>query len=254
MRCGTPAVVVVAVLAVGCVAERPPESGPEPNWEDGESQEVTLSSRAPREGTVGVGADSGTGVSPSVFANSFTRGDPLTVEQIEDPDLRPEPFEETNLVVLILRRDEPGWFLRRGGDEDVGWQTFSQQPDGQWEAVVARLGPPGQQFDFAWNDEARVVRIEEREVPLGDDNVVLVDGAANEEEFVILGTRRVPDTRFRHGDYGALIRQSDELREFLRCELPLPDDIPVPDLAPEVVEQYVAMIRRAVGRVCESLP
>ena len=71
---------------------------------------------------------------------------------------------------------------------------------------------------------------------------------------MILGTRRVPDRRFRHGDYGALIGQSAELREFLRCELPLPDDIPVPDLAPEVVTQYVAMIRRAVGRVCESLP
>ena len=240
MRCGTPAVVVVAVLAVGCDAAQPPEI-------------VTLSARAPREGTVGVGADSGAGVSPSVYANSFTRGDPLTVEEFEDPDLRLELSEETNLVVLILRRDEPGWFLR-GGDEDVmGSQTLSQQPDGQWE-TVARIGPPGQQFEFAWSDEARVVRIEEREVPLDDDNVVLVDGAANEDEFVILGTRRVPDTRFRHGDYGALIRQSADLREFLRCELPLPDDIPVPDLAAEVVTQYVATIRRAVGQVCESLP
>ena len=240
MRCGTPAVVVVAVLAVGCDAAQPPEI-------------VTLSARAPREGTVGVGADSGAGVSPSVYANSFTRGDPLTVEEFEDPDLRLELSEETNLVVLILRRDEPGWFLR-GGDEDVmGSQTLSQQPDGQWE-TVARIGPPGQQFEFAWSDEARVVRIEEREVPLDDDNVVLVDEAANEDEFVILGTRRVPDTRFRHGDYGALIRQAAELREFLRCELPLPDDIPVPDLAAEVVTLYVATIRRAVGQVCESLP
>ena len=85
---------------------------PEPNWEDGETQVVTLSARAPREGAVGVGADSGTGVSPSVYANSCTRGDPLTVEEMEIPDLRPDLFEETNLVVLILRRDEPGWFLR----------------------------------------------------------------------------------------------------------------------------------------------
>ena len=253
MRCSTPAVVVVAVLAVGCDAGQPPQSGPEPSWEGGTSHEVTLSTLASQESTAGVGADSGTGVSPSVYANSFTRGDPLTLEEFEDPDLRVELSEETNLVVLILRRDEPGWFLRGRGDEVVGSQRFSQRPDGQWEAV-ARFGPPGQQFEFAWNDEARVVRIEEREVPLGDDNVVLVDRAANEEEFVILGTRRVPDTRFRHGDYGALIRQSAELQEFLRCELPLPDDIPVPDLVPEVVTQYVATIRRAVGRVCEGLP
>ena len=251
MGCSTPAVVVVAVLAVGCDAGRPPQSGPEPSWEGGTPHEVTLSTLASQESTAGVGADSGTGVSPSVYANSFTRGDPLTLEELEDR--RVELSEETNLVVLILRRDEPGWFLRGRGDEVVGSQRFSQRPDGQWEAV-ARFGPPGQQFEFAWNDEARVVRIEEREVPLGDDNVVLVDRAANEAEFVILGTRRVPDTRFRHGDYGALIGQSAELREFLRCELPLPDDIPVPDLAPEVVPQYVAMIRRAVGRVCESLP
>ena len=147
MRCGAPAVVVVTVLAVGCNPEQPAESGPEPNWEGGASQVVTLSSRAPQEGTVGVGADSGAGVSPSVYANSFTRGDPLTVDEIEDPDLRPELFEETNLVVLILRRDQPGWFLR-GGDEEVGSQTLSQQPDRQWE-TVARFGPPGQQFEFA---------------------------------------------------------------------------------------------------------
>ena len=140
MRCGTPAVVVVAALAVGCDAERPPESGPEPNWEGGESQVVTLSSRAPREGTAGVGADSGTGVSPSVYANSFTRGDSLTAEELEDPDLRVELSEETDLVVLILRRDEPGWFLRGGGDEVVDSGTFSQRPDGQWE-TVARFGP-----------------------------------------------------------------------------------------------------------------
>ena len=80
------------------------------------------------------------------------------MEEFEDPDLRMELSEETNLVVLILRRDEPGWFLRGRGDEVVGWQRFSQRPDGQWEAV-ARFGPPGQQFEFAWNDEARVVRI-----------------------------------------------------------------------------------------------
>ena len=84
MRCGTPAVVVVAVLAVGCDAGQPPERGPERNWEGGESQEVTLSTLASQESTAGVGADSGTGVSPSVYANSFTRGDPLTLEELED--------------------------------------------------------------------------------------------------------------------------------------------------------------------------
>ncbi len=73
MRFGAPAVVVFAVLAVGCDAGQPPESGPERDWEGGESQVVTLSTRAPQEGTAGVGADSGAGVSPSVYANSFTR-------------------------------------------------------------------------------------------------------------------------------------------------------------------------------------
>ena len=87
MRCGTPAVlVIVTALAVGCDAERPPESGPDRNWEGGRSQEIALSARAPREGTVGVGADGGAGVSPSVYANSFTRGDPLTLEEFEDPE------------------------------------------------------------------------------------------------------------------------------------------------------------------------
>ena len=41
----------------------------------------------------------------------------------------------------------------------------------------------------------------------------------------ILGTRRVAEPTFTMGDYAAVLRQSEELRDYLRCDLPLPDDV-----------------------------
>lgn len=202
---------------------------------------------------MGVGVDSGIGLSPSVYANSFTLGDPVAREDLLDPVGRSPLSEETTLVALILWRDEPGWFLRTDGEAVSGMQSGSWRPDEVWE-TIARVGPPGRPFNLAWNAEARVMRIEGTEVPLGDDNVILVDGAASNEGMEILGTRRVAETRFRMGDTGALIRQSDELREYLRCEVPLPDDLAAPNWPERYLEQYFETMHRHLGRICEGMP
>jgi len=47
------------------------------------------------------------------------------------------------------------------------------------------------------------------------------------------------------GDYAALIHQSDELRDYLRCELPLPDDTK----PSEVPEQYMNILGEHLNRV-----
>ena len=49
-------------------------------------------------------------------------------------------------------------------------------------------------------------------------------GVGSAERIQVVGTRRVAEPRFTLGDYAALIRQSDEPSDYLRCELPLPGD------------------------------
>ena len=198
---------------------------------DGSVARVTLSTVAPDvpdgEVRTGVGVDSGVGVSPSVYANSFTLGDPIAPQDfLGEP---PDGFgpEEVTLVALVLWRGAPGWFLRSAGDVS-GFQTSIPSADGVWE-TVARVGPPGHVFDLAWNPETRVLRVQGVEVALADDNVILVDGVGSAEGMRIVGTRRVANPRFTMGDYAALLRQSEELRDYLRCDLPLPADAKPPE-------------------------
>lgn len=226
----------------------------------GHTEHVTLSTRMPdvAEGEVhvGVGVDSGVGLSPSVRANAFTLGDPISPEDFsrEPPEAffrePPEAFgpEEVTLVALVLWRGGPGWFLRSETDVSRFSQTSIPRADGVWE-TVAHVGPPGHVFELAWNPETRVMRIQGVEVALGDDNVILVDGVGSAEGIQVVGTRRVANPRFTLGDYAALIGQSDELRDYLRCELPLPEDTKPPD-APE---QYMDILREHLNRICADV-
>ena len=152
------------------------------------------------------------------------------------------------LVVLVLWRGAPGWFLRSEAGA-VAFQGGSlDRPSGGWE-TVARFGPVGgQMLDLTWNAETRVMQVQGMDVFLGDDNVILVDGAGSAEGMQVVGTRRVPETRFRIGDYAALLHPSDELRDYLRCELPLPDAEPA-----DAAEQYVVdVLRGHFSRMCEE--
>ena len=137
-----------------------------------------------------------------------------------------------------------------GGPQDSTAELWTSIPraDGVWE-TVARVGPPGHAFDLAWNPETRVVRLHGVAVTLGGNNVILVDGVGSAEGMQIVGTRRVADPRFTMGDYAALLRQSEELRDYQLCDSPLPDDAKPPD-APE---QYLHILREHLNRVCEDL-
>ena len=83
-------------------------------------------------------------------------------------------------MVLILLRGQPGWFLRPG-DDSASILSGGNVPrrDGGWE-TIARVGPPNRPFDLVWNGETRILRLEGLRVTVGDDNVILVDGAGSD--------------------------------------------------------------------------
>lgn len=193
---------------------------------------------------------SGIGLSPSVFANAFTLADPIALESFDVFSPGATEPEEVTLVALVLWRGAPGWFLPSEADAEAAahFQAGSMRRPDFGPETVARFGPRGGLvLELAWNSETRGMRIQGMDVALGDDNVILVDGAGSAEGMRIVGTSRVSETRFTQGDYAALIHQSDELRDYLRCELPLPDAEPGAS-----AEQHLVMdvLREHFGRTC----
>ena len=222
----------------------------------GRVEHVDLSVASPAEVPEGQVATSpsvgsGTGLSPSVFANAFTLADPIALQDFDVLSPGATGPEEVTLVALVLWRGAPGWFLPSEADADaaVNFQAGSMRRPDFGPETVARFGPRGGLvLELAWNSEMRVMRVQGMDVALGDDNVILVDGAGSAEGMRIVGTSHVSETRFMQGDYAALIHQSDELRDYLRCELPLPDAEPG-----DAAEQYlVDVLREHFGRTCEE--
>ena len=215
----------------------------------GRLEQVQLSVAAPEEipegGATSPGMDSGIRLSPSVYAISFYAFDPIAPEDFDVFAPAARELEEVTLVALVLWRGAPGWWEAGAGAFQAG---SLDQPSGGWE-TVARVGPVGGQvLELNWNAKTRVMRVQGMDVFVGDDNVILVDGAGSAEGMQIVGTRRVAETRFTIGDYAALVHQSDELRDYLRCELPLPDAAPA-----DAAEQYaVDVLRGHFSRMCEG--
>ena len=219
----------------------------------GRLEQVQLSVAAPEEvpegGATSPGMDTGIRLSPSVYATAFYAFDPIAPEDFDVFAPAASERPEVTLVALVLWRGAPGWFLRSEAEAETPFQAGSlDQPGGGWE-TVARVGPVGGEvLELNWNAMTRVMRLQGMNVFLGDDNVILVDGAGSAAGMQVVGTYRVAETRFRIGDYAALVRQSDELRDYLRCELPLPDAAPA-----DAAEQYVVdVLRGHFRRMCEG--
>jgi len=67
-----------------------------------------------------------------------------------------------------------------------------------------------------------VVKILDREIPLRDTNVILIDGA-DAKTPTIVGTRYVDPTFTGRDPVAAIVKRTPELFEFLRCDITLPD-------------------------------
>jgi hypothetical protein len=99
-----------------------------------------------------------------------------------------------------------------GQSQGTRWMTF-----GDVTLTAEEFTSKSKDFDPA----STVVKILDREIPLRDTNVILIDGADSGMP-IIVGTRYV-DPRFAGADAAAAtVKRTPELFESLRCDVTLP--------------------------------
>jgi hypothetical protein len=170
---------------------------------DGPVQNRAADTAPPRssEPDAGRGSSSGSAVvSPTVVAGWFTR----------------RGGAEAVLDLLVLWRGSPGWALR--GGQAVG---SSGGGTGQRQGMTIRRGDLS--LHMAYDAAARSCEIEGQAMPLGDDNVVLVDGVDSRDGPRVVKTLRIDRALATTDAVDAAIRRSPELVAYLQCDVQLPD-------------------------------
>ena len=129
------------------------------------------------------------------------------------------------LDLLVLWRGTPGWFTRGNGTSGSGRTSGGF---GQWHAahamtygdisLVIELQSSSKDFDPA----TTIVKILDRDIPLRDTNVVLIDGV-DSGKATIIRTLRVEPQFVGSDPVAAVVKRSPELFEFLQCDATLPD-------------------------------
>jgi hypothetical protein len=125
-----------------------------------------------------------------------------------------QPSGDAALDLLVIWRGAPGWHLgtSRGG---AGGRS-----DGRQRMSLAIFGVPT--LSAVLDRAAKLCWIQGKRVPLGNNNVILVDRADSAEATVVKAMRVDPELPAR-ARIDTAIRRSPELIEFLRCDLKLPD-------------------------------
>jgi hypothetical protein len=130
-----------------------------------------------------------------------------------------------SLDLLVLWRGTPGWFLRGNGTSGGGGVHGGF---GQWQGshlmtygdITLTLGFRSSSKDF--DPASTIVTVLNRDIALQDTNVVLIDDVDSGTPDIV-GTRYV-EPRFSGRDaVAAIVKQTPELFEFLRCDVTLPD-------------------------------
>ena len=136
--------------------------------------------------------------------------------------------EVHELELLVLWRGTPGWFA--AGDSGSSGGGGSSR--GTWSH---RFSEGGHTFEISGDSSARTADILGRTFDLTKGNAILIDGVDAPEGPRIVGTLLV-DTRLPDGTGPnrilPLLGRSKELREYLRCDAPLPNPAMQARLAP----------------------
>jgi hypothetical protein len=178
---------------------------------------------------IGAGSTGGTApVSPSVIATDMC---------VIDAEGR------GTLELLILWRGSPGWFRKGSGDASGNGGQGGSMGGGPGPTIRSEwISQGGVNLTARFDPAARKAWIQDKEVLLGDANVVLVDGVDTAEGPLVVQTLRIdpeyettvdllpggpvgrgPRTRPRAVPVQTFIRRSPELVEFLQCDTRLPD-------------------------------
>ncbi len=141
------------------------------------------------------------------------------------------------LDLLVLWRGSPGWFTRGGGGGGSGSR-------GRDDTVVLtmRIQYGDVDLELVFDPVARMAQLDERQIPLGDANVILIDAVDTLPQVV--GTTRVESTIPESGRrIEMVLRRSNELLEYLRCDVRLSD--------PNAQEQMEFLCAQILGR-CDA--
>jgi hypothetical protein len=147
-------------------------------------------------------------VSPAVVATFFTSAEPSGAAH--------------QLDLLVLWRGAPGWFMR--GGSKGGASSMSGGGGDAGGRIVHQFSEGGLSFSLEFDRQARLAKIQGREIAVGEDNVILVDDVDNPRGFTIVGTRRI-DPAFSGSlkDLRTLFKRSPELVAYLRCDTQVND-------------------------------
>ena len=177
---------------------------------------------------LGGGSNSGTGpVSPAVLAT--------TMAVMNTPG-------RGTLDLLVLWRGTPGWFMRTGGQGGGGSSSSGGGVEAGLEVRVERISQGGVSLNLRFEPKSRRLWILDKEIVLGNANVVLVDGVDETAGPRVVGTLHIDpgfDTAvdlppaMPSGPRGAqrpgavpaqtFIRRAPELVSFLQCDVRAPN-------------------------------
>lgn len=133
----------------------------------------------------------------------------------------PPPNGPWTLELLVLWRGSPGWWQTPG----IGSSTSVDSPiGGQSRLVTQSVSIGGRTLGLQFDPQTREVRLQTQVVGLGESNVLLVDDVDSVTGPRIVGSVRVEPVFEQSGNgVDALVRQSTELVDFLRCDAAMAD-------------------------------
>ena len=132
------------------------------------------------------------------------------------------------LELLILWRGTPGWWAN-GGKSSSGGRSGGR---GTWSH---RFSDGGYAFEISGDTDARTADILGKTYDLTKGNAILIDGVDSPGGPRVVGTLALDPRLPNGGDPKQILRllgRVKELREYLRCETPLPNPAPQARLAP----------------------
>jgi hypothetical protein len=159
-------------------------------------------------------------------------------------------FYGQEFELLVLWRDQPGWFLRRdtsiqGKPRGVPGLTGGQRDisPGEEATFGTAIEYGGVKHRLAYNRETRVARIGDVQVLLSEGkNVILADEVAHPAGKVKVTVTAVdPVSNALNQPIASIISGSAEVVAFLRCEAGLPD------------KESPESLRRSLSRTCDDL-
>ena len=123
------------------------------------------------------------------------------------------------LELLILWRGTPGWWATGSSSSSGGGGSGG----GAWSD---RFSQGGQTFEISGDNNARTADILGRTFDLTKGNAILIDGVNSPAGPRVVGTLAVDPRLPNGGDPNQilmLLGRVKELRDYLRCDTPLPD-------------------------------